>query len=720
MGDLGSIDARFDVAVSNATGSLDMVVVEDTQTAQNCVAFLRQNQLGVASFLILDKQRHLLKHAEKAVSPPEGVPRLYDLVQCADPQLKVAFYFALRDTVVAEDLAQASRIAYGKDARFKRVVTLAGETINESGAVTGGGQGPAKSGKMRIGSKAPKVDDARDEEALREAIAAAEQDVVAAQQALAAAADAETQATKEVAMWRQAVKDCQKRMPKLEREAVAEEEKAATLEAQLTDLQKRATLSDSEEEELSHWTKEVTKLTAACDEADAACGDLRAVVAQLQAKMDAAGGAPLRRQRDLVTRMGEEIQELRREAVRVRASVTSLAKQVAKAEGEVAGMDREEEELVATMELAKTEMKAVEDEAAGVVEQLQTLTRQRESYEAELALHREEYEEKNREGAELLDLVAALVREQQDVTARASSGRKTARHWEKELTKAMKERHEVAAEGAILGFATPTDPTDEELASLDKGSFESTLAMVEFTLHLVQAEMDALQPDMGAIAAFREKTTEYESRIAELAETTAKREGLRADYEAKRRERLEKFMHGFNIVALRLKEMYQMITMGGDAELELVDSLDPFSEGIVFSVRPPRKSWKNIANLSGGEKTLSSLALVFALHHFRPTPLYVMDEIDAALDFRNVSIVGHYIKERTKDAQFIIISLRNNMFELADRLVGIYKTNNQTKSVTINPEAFAVAAQGGKVHHGAPLHEAEELTHNGGRAAVPV
>lgn len=68
---------------------------------------------------------------------------------------------------------------------------------------------------------------------------------------------------------------------------------------------------------------------------------------------------------------------------------------------------------------------------------------------------------------------------------------------------------------------------------------------------------------------------------------------------------------------------------------------------------------------------------------------YILDEIDAALDFRNVSIVAHYIKERTKDAQFIIISLRNNMFELADRLVGIYKTNNATKSVTLNPKLLA-------------------------------
>ena len=62
------------------------------------------------------------------------------------------------------------------------------------------------------------------------------------------------------------------------------------------------------------------------------------------------------------------------------------------------------------------------------------------------------------------------------------------------------------------------------------------------------------------------------------------------------------------------------------------------------SVRPPKKSWKQISNLSGGEKTLSSLALVFALHSYRPTPFYVMDEIDAALDFKNVSIVANYIR----------------------------------------------------------------------------
>jgi len=124
-----------------------------------------------------------------------------------------------------------------------------------------------------------------------------------------------------------------------------------------------------------------------------------------------------------------------------------------------------------------------------------------------------------------------------------------------------------------------------------------------------------------------------------------------------------------------------------------------------------------MSKLSGGEKTLSSLSLIFALHIFKPSPLYCMDEIDAALDYKNVAIVGKYIKEGVckrhmdsksfksddpnstskalkeasalaRNSQFIIISLRNNMFELADKLVGIYKTHDVTQTITINPNAI--------------------------------
>jgi structural maintenance of chromosome 4 len=227
------------------------------------------------------------------------------------------------------------------------------------------------------------------------------------------------------------------------------------------------------------------------------------------------------------------------------------------------------------------------------------------------------------------------------------------------------------------------DPSEEELEKYDVGELKKDIALLEL-------ELKNMKPNMGAIQLYRKKDREYQERVKEFDSVTERRDTERKVFEGLRKKRLDEFMAGFTTITMKLKEMYQMITLGGDAELELVDSLDPFSEGIVFSVRPPKKSWKNISNLSGGEKTLSSLALVFALHHYKPTPLYVMDEIDAALDFKNVSIVANYIKERTKNAQFIIISLRNNMFELADRLVGIYKTNDCTRSVAINPADFTI------------------------------
>uniref|UniRef100_I2CR95 Structural maintenance of chromosomes protein 4 n=1 Tax=Nannochloropsis gaditana (strain CCMP526) TaxID=1093141 RepID=I2CR95_NANGC len=198
---------------------------------------------------------------------------------------------------------------------------------------------------------------------------------------------------------------------------------------------------------------------------------------------------------------------------------------------------------------------------------------------------------------------------------------------------------------------------------------------------------------MKALVDYRRKASEHKKRIQELETATDVRNEARKRHDELRRQRLEEFMAGFADITLKLKEMYQMLTLGGDAELELLDSLDPFSEGIVFSVRPPKKSWKNIANLSGGEKTLSSLALVFALHHYKPTPLYVMDEIDAALDYRNVAICANYLKQRTKNAQFVIISLRSEMFELADRLIGIYKCQNATNSLTINPRKFVMSEE---------------------------
>ena len=233
----------------------------------------------------------------------------------------------------------------------------------------------------------------------------------------------------------------------------------------------------------------------------------------------------------------------------------------------------------------------------------------------------------------------------------------------------------------------------EDIENLGTKTIASQMSQLEQSIKSIEAELSEMRPNLKVIEEYRQRETIYLRQKEEYEELEGLRDEKRISFESLRKLRYDEFLNGFRQISLRLKELYQLITMGGNAELELVDSLDPFTEGILFSVMPPKKSWKNISNLSGGEKTLSSLALVFALHTFKPTPIYVMDEIDAALDFRNVSIVANYLKERTRDAQFIVISLRNNMFEMADRLVGIYKTNQKTRSVTIDPKTFCIKTQ---------------------------
>jgi len=228
--------------------------------------------------------------------------------------------------------------------------------------------------------------------------------------------------------------------------------------------------------------------------------------------------------------------------------------------------------------------------------------------------------------------------------------------------------------------------TDDEIGSRDTHSLKAEIGQLEDKLR-------TLNPNLAAIDEYRDKARAFGDVVHEHDTASALAESHRKKYEELRKQRMDKFSEGFTHIKRKLAEMYQMITLeGGDADLDFVDSNDPFSEGILFRVRPPKKNWKAMSMLSGGEKTLSSLALVFALHHYKPTPIYIMDEIDAALDFKNVSIVANYIKQRTQNAQFLVISLRNFMFEIADRLVGIYKTDNQTKSVYIDPSDFKLPA----------------------------
>lgn len=141
MGDLGTIDDKYDVAVTTACGALNNLVVDTVEQGQACIEVLRRGNVGRASIMVLDK---LPSRDLAPIDTPEGVPRLFDLIKPKDVKFAQAFYKGLHNTLVATDLAQAQRIGYGK--KRWRVVTLAGQLIDPSGTMSGGGARVQKGG----------------------------------------------------------------------------------------------------------------------------------------------------------------------------------------------------------------------------------------------------------------------------------------------------------------------------------------------------------------------------------------------------------------------------------------------------------------------------------------------------------------------------------------------------------------------------------------------
>ncbi|XP_054803249.1 structural maintenance of chromosomes protein 4 [Prosopis cineraria] len=678
MGDLGAIDAKYDVAISTACPGLDYIVVETTNAAQACVELLRRENLGVATFMILEKQVDLLPKLKQNVSTPEGVPRLYDLVKVQDERMKLAFFAALGNTVVANDLDQAARIAYGRNNDFRRVVTLDGALFEKSGTMSGGGSKP-RGGKMGTSIRASSVS--------VEAVLNAEKELSEMVDSLNTIRQRILDAGRRYQASEKAVTALEMELAKAQKEVDSLNSQHSYIEKQLASLEASSQPKKDELDRLEQLKKiisteelEISKLTDGSKQ-------LKEEALKLQRNIENAGGERLKLQKSKVEKIQSDIDKSNSEINRHKVQIETGQKMIKKLTKGIEESKKEKERLGEEKEKSKATFKEIEQKAFVVQENFKRTQEMLEKHSEVLDEAKSEYDKVKKTVEELraseVDAdfkLKEMKREYKELEMKGKGYKKRLDELQTALKKHL-EQIQVDLVDHEKVQATMTENNINEACDLKRA-----LEMVA----LLEAQMKEMNPNLDSISEYRKKVLLYNDRVEELNKVTHERDDIKKQYDEWRKRRLDEFMAGFNAISLKLKEMYQMITLGGDAELELVDSLDPFSEGVVFSVRPPKKSWKNIANLSGGEKTLSSLALVFALHHYKPTPLYVMDEIDAALDFKNVSIVGHYVKDRTKDAQFIIISLRNNMFELADRLVGIYKTDNCTKSITINPGSFVV------------------------------
>lgn len=710
LGDLGTIPKKYDIAVSTACGMLDAIVVDTTEDAQAVIGFIRQQDLGRATCISLDKIRGREAEMNQAVQTPENVPRLVDLIKATDPKFNVAFFFALQHTLVANDMDQASRVAFQGRKRW-RVVTLQGQLIDTSGTMSGGGHQVAKGGmRAAICPFTP--------EQVKELVHTYEQAnarLVAIRHERAALDEAVMLTEKEIADFDLREQKANMDIASLTKQVDAYAERLKSL--------KVPTLNSQEKTKLKELEKLITGREGELNKIQQHHHEVEEEVRELHTQIMDIGGDTLRVAKAKLEEATKQCEEMRRGIKKAVLDAEIMVKNSHKAEASSEKALQDKVAAEKALVVLKDEHANLDDKAETVLNSHNQLKDNLAEKDQILTKLRQQRDEIIKQASDMKNSEVDLVNEIEEKTRvlKEIYGRIAA--WGAKLQEARAEYKELPL--AILkdlrlaahdGHDGPSDAqTEMARAAIATELPEDTLAEVvradvEARILTLEANVKNLKPNLSSIEDFRKADAEHKTRLSDYEEVNGQREEARAKLDGLKQKRLEEFMDGFSIISMKLKEMYQMITLGGDAELELVDTLDPFSEGISFSVRPPKKSWKQITNLSGGEKTLASLSLVFALHHYRPTPLYFMDEIDAALDFRNVSIIANYIKERTKNAQFIVISLRNHMFELADLLVGIYKTQDISKSVAINPTAFEVQKLPGQTPGRTPLNSKVAIT----------
>lgn len=160
----------------------------------------------------------------------------------------------------------------------------------------------------------------------------------------------------------------------------------------------------------------------------------------------------------------------------------------------------------------------------------------------------------------------------------------------------------------------------------------------------VVREQEGMAPNMKAIQQYEEVTTRLHSVEGEWDTSRNNARSVTQQFLTVQAKRTERFLTAFNLIAHTIDDVYKDLTqvegvpLGGTAYLSLEDPSEPFLHGIKYNAMPPAKRFRDMDQLSGGERTVAALALLFAIHKFRPSPFFVMDEIDAALDNVNVRL----------------------------------------------------------------------------------
>jgi chromosome segregation protein len=627
----GPINAEHETALATAFGgAMTSVVVDSDQVAAEAIRWLAQRKAGRATFLPLNKltANRAGGKAMMVARKPGVVGFAYELLEY-DPRIDAAIKFALRNTLIVDSMEIARQNMGGV-----RLVTMRGDVTEAGGAMVGGsrarmsvGFGGGIAGAKEVERLSSEIERFR---LMSDTVSAALVDVRAEQKSL-----------------RNQINELANEEGAIKRE---------TLRAELTTFKKTHATLVGEVRQLKEQLQALETLGSDQLEAldTAECGVADAEIVRKNAHSALEDASP----QHLKDRLHEcTVKRTQAEGIRSNAQVT------------LRGASERKELLTNSAGGEKERISQLENglsTRAGTVITLKESIRTNGLNLAEKEAERAQYLEENKgledERLELVEERAGLNSSLTQKANQARSHRNLSSEFERTIQQKRQELHGVEMDMGATGIEPAEEGTVlDSVADIDRRIRRLERRLEEFGMVNMRAieQYDAVEERLNAMEGDFKKLRDRKKQLIEVAERL----------EEQRKVRLIAVLEKVNE---NFKKVYKAVSNGGRGELYLENKDEPFKGGLELWAQPKGKS-SNVTRhqLSGGEQSVAALALIFAIQDYDPSPFYYFDEVDQNLDSVNAECIAKMCRERSKRAQFIMVTLRKVSLQLADHHIGI-------------------------------------------------
>lgn len=629
IAELAEVEEKFEVALSIAAGArMQSIVVDNDECASRAIEYLKQKKIGRATFLPLNKMSEGRPRGKALMANrnSKSLGFAIDLVNFK-PEYKAAFWYVLGDTVVVEDLKTARELMGGI-----RLVTLEGELIEAAGAMIGG---KLNDQFLRFG--APTQNDI--EKVGKELRIAIEH------------ADNLSKTLKEV-------KDEIIRLEGQIREHGGKDDASAmkieTLKTKRTEYKKKLSALEKSLDDRTKELEDTEKgLQNMAEEAKAIENAIEALKLQREGQRKALVKATPQEYAKQIKELQKKVHELTNEVAKLESSTETLETQIKIQKERYDDIKKGLEDIEKQKRKHSDKIKKCVEKEKNCENELKALLKVEQNMNKamkKLGEKRDEiYREKN-DTETAIDKILTKLDTNKDFVIGL---RTKVKNVEENLSEVLNE-----LEGYNIEIKA-----EEKLPSLEE--------LKEITANC-ERKMKNLEPiNMKAIDDYDEQQKRYDELIEEVKHLKDQKKNLlKVVKELDKKKQIE-FMSVFEAINENFKKIFAEMSVGGEAELLLENPESPFEGGLIIKARPRGKKILRLESLSGGEKSLTALALIFAIQHHEPSPFYLLDEVDMFLDAVNAEHVARMVRKNSRRAQFVVVSLRKVTLKEADCIYGV-------------------------------------------------